>query len=238
MPVPELAVDTASIVIKGNLNPSKFSVQELQNQGLVSPDDTSKAVQKFSTPDISILETKGMRLLGNRELLQLTAQQADQFKLLRDLAVNILRLFKEEPVSVMGINRDVHFSIGTANAWHKIGDTLVPKEVWTGVLDYVGMASTTVQAARPDRYRGYRQVTVQPSNAVPQGVYVSHNDHYMLELTDEAPSSREQLHTLLHEQATADVKKVGIAIKILNEEWDKSMTRASAVIERVASEAE
>jgi hypothetical protein len=237
MAIPELAIDTASIVIKGSFRPSVVSPKELVTQGLIATSQVSDAAQKFSTDDISILETQRIRFLANRETIQITAQQADEFEVLRDLAVGVLRLFASESISVMGINRDAHFVAGDVNAWHAVGDALVPKEIWSDTLELAGMASLTIQAARSGQYQGYRQITVQPSGLVPQGVYVAHNDHYMLGITDKAPSTREQFSALIRRAVPQDQENVSIAIAVLNSEWQQSMQRGSAVIERVAREA-
>jgi hypothetical protein len=236
MPAPELAIDTASVVIRGAFDPAAFSINELENQGLTSREEISGALQKFSTSDFVLLETQQLRFLGNREVLQFNAQQPDQFSLLRDFAVNVLRLFKDDKISVLGMNREAHFVAKTQAEWHKIGDALVPKDVWDGVMHHVGMASMTVQGAREDKYLGFRQVTVQPSALVPQGVFVSHNDHYTLEMTDEPPTSRDQIQTLAKQPALSNSDKIPVAIRVLNEEWENSMARAASVIERVAQQ--
>jgi hypothetical protein len=235
--MPELAVDTAAIVIRGRFDPTKLSVKELVDQELLAPHYLSQATQRLSTDDISLLETKSFRFLANRELIQLAAQEADEFSPLRDTAVNLLRLLKDEPISLLGINRDVHFAATNVNAWHAVGDTFAPKEVWDGTLELVGMASLVLQALRPDLYQGYRQITLQPSAVIPQGVYVSHNDHYTLGSNDRIPTNREQLAAVSRQSAEATPEKVAIAINILNNEWDNSMNRALSVIARVAEEA-
>lgn len=234
MPALELAIDTASVVIRGSFDPARFSVSELESQGLISVAEISTALQKFSTDDFVLVETQQFRFLGNREVLQFNAQQPDQFTLLRDLAVNVLRLFKDDKVSALGMNRESHFAAASQSQWHKIGDTLSPKDIWDGVMEHVGTAALIVQGARKDLYLGFRQVTVQPSAVVPQGVSVSHNDHYTLEMTDEIPASRDQIRILAKQPAANTTEKISVAIKVLNEEWEKSMVRAAAVIERVA----
>jgi hypothetical protein len=237
MTTPELAIDTASIVIKGSFEPAKLSPQKLVTQGLVAADQLLEADQKFSTDDICILETKRIRFVVDRQTLQLTAQLAEEFETMRDMAVGILRLFDSETVSVMGINRDVHFLTASVDSWHAVGDTLVPKDIWSGVLDLVGMSSVSLLASRPDKYVGYRQITVQPSNLVTQGVFVSHNDHYTLDIADRPVTTREQLTAESRRPAQPSQEKVRTAMAVLNSEWENSMNRSSNVIERVAQAA-
>jgi len=109
MSAPELAIDTASIVIKGVFEPDKLPPQELVAQGLIESKQLTEANQRFSNNDISILETTTVRLVIDRDTIQTTAQLAEAFEPMRDLAVVILRLFNSAKISVMGMNREVHF---------------------------------------------------------------------------------------------------------------------------------
>src|SRR5579859_6618918 len=108
MAIPELAIDTASIVLKGVFEVGILSPQNLADQGLIDAGQLADAIQKFSTNDISIFETKRIRFIGNQQLLQFTAQEADDFEPLRDLAAGALRLLNSSQLSVLGINHDVH----------------------------------------------------------------------------------------------------------------------------------
>jgi hypothetical protein len=234
MTAPELAIDTASIVIKGTFEPDKFPPQELVTQGLVEAKSLTEASQRFSTNEISILETATIRLAIGRDTIQMTAQLAEAFEPMRDLAVGILRLSSSTKMSVLGMNREVHFATSNVASWHAVGDTIVPKDLWSGVLDVAGMASVTLKAARGDINGGYRQITVQPSALVPQGVFVSHNDHYTLEDMSSPVATREQLDAETLRQPQVSSEKVNKAIVILSGEWENSMKRSSAVIERVA----
>jgi hypothetical protein len=235
--MPELAIDTATIVLRGKFDPGILSAKELFAEGLISSSDLSQASQKFSTKDIAIFETETIKVLANRELIQLTSQSSEEFDSLRDLAVNILRLLEGQSLGVMGINRDVHFSVETAGAWHAIGDRLVPKDEWAHTLGSAGLSSLVLQAIREDLYEGFRVITIQTSSLVPQGIYVGHNDHYTLSISDGIPANRDQIVSVAHMAAVPTFENIAVAIKILNGEWNNSMNRALDVIEHVAQEA-
>ncbi len=234
MTAPELVIDTASIVIKGTFDPAKLSPQELVAQGLLESKDITEASQRFSTADISILETTKLRFAINSDTIQMTAQLAEEFEPMRDLAVGMLRLSTSATVSVMGMNRDVHFTTPSIESWHSVGDTIVPKDIWSGVLEAPGMASVTLKSARSGTYGGYRQIMVQSSNLVQQGVFVNQNDHYTLEILDKPITTREQLDVEALRPAEATKEKLGLAITVLSGEWANSIKRSSAVIERIA----
>jgi hypothetical protein len=237
MAVPELAVDTVSIVMRGVFDPSKLSSKELVAQNLFSSDDLCKATQKFSNNDTSILDTEAIRFLANKELIQLTALDADEFAPLRDLAVNILRWLNEAKIGALGINRDSHFAVESKREWHAVGDSISPKNIWDGVLDDVGLASVTLQALRANLFAGYQQITIQASNLISQGIFVSRNDHYTLELLKEPPSSRDEISLISRLPLNPSRSKVSVAIRVLNNEWPNSIERSEAVIQRVARQA-
>ena len=234
MIVPELVINTATVVVRGSFDVKPLAPQNLADQGLIDSDQLSDATQRFNTDDISIFETKRIKFLGNRELLQFTAQEADEFEPLRDFASGALRILDSPQIGVLGINRDVHFAVGSAAKWHAVGDTLVPKAICENLLNYPGTTSLTIQGMRSGIYSGFSQITIQPSNFVPQGVFVSHNDHYTLEIEEARLASRDQFAASLRQQAKVTSDKLPLAIRILNEEWEASMARAQAVIEQVA----
>jgi hypothetical protein len=237
MAIPELAIDTASVILRGLFDVTVLSPQNLAEQGLIDPGQLADATQKFSTNEISIFETKRIRFVCNQQVLQFTAQQADEFEPLRDLALGALRLLPAPQVSVLGINRDVHFAVLSDAAWHAVGDTLAPKYIWEDLVKFPGMASLAIQGQRPGKYAGFSQITIAPSNIVTQAVFVGHNDHYSLEVLDKIPHNAVQFGASLKQVPEISPEKVPIAINILNEEWDSSMARSVAVIDRVAQQA-
>jgi hypothetical protein len=173
MAMPELVVDTASVVIRGIFDVKPLSPHDLAEQGLIDSSQLSDATQKFNTDEISIFETKRIRFFGNRELLQFTAQQADEFEPLRDFASGTIRLLNSPQLSVLGINRDVHFAVESAAKWHAVGDALVPKGIWEGLLSYPGMTSLTIQSKRDGKYSGFSQILKNYEEAIASSVFLA-----------------------------------------------------------------
>jgi hypothetical protein len=238
MPVPELVLDTTSIVIKGQIDPAELAADHLLAQGLIASTDYSDAQQRFSSLDTAILQTSWFSLAANREIIQIQTNQPEDMERVRDLIVGVLKAAKNTQAAVLGLNKDVHFKASTKELWHAVGDAFTPKQIWKGVLTLPGMASAIIQAVRPDLYIGYEQVTIQPSGAVPLGVFVSHNDHYTLELQDSIPTSREYVADIVRSKLQPSFDKNQVAVSVLNDEWQLSMKRAQAVLMRVAEQAQ
>jgi len=99
-----------------------------------------------------------------------------------------------------------------------------------------GLLDLTILGYRNDAQAGRVQAQVQPSARVKQGVFISHNDHYDLKKLDspQQPPDRLSAIEVIQQAPEADVAKVLIAIEILNDEWENSMDRADAIIERIA----
>jgi hypothetical protein len=75
--------------------------------------------------------------------------------------------------------------------WHKLGDTLAPKDFWKSVLaGRPGLRSLVIQGLREGSSAKSFLVKVEPSLVVPHGVYVDTNEHFVLP-SDEGKSGPE-----------------------------------------------
>ena len=126
----------------------------------------------------------------------------------------------------MGINRKVHFRVGSLAERDRIGRALAPAEPWGHwrqelELDgkHGGMTSLRMSQLRPeDRTTGGSiNITVEPSNRIADGsgVFVEVNDHY----------------------AAAETNSGGAAelMAVLNERFDESIRRSDGIIDHIMS---
>lgn len=176
----------SSIVVVGSFNPTIFSPEWLERNGLIGGEDAevargsqnmvvSRHVAAFST------EWFSLQVVENQFSLTSSGALSPAFK---DLSEGILTLVPHTPVTALGLNFMGHYKMSSEADYHKVGDTLVPKGIWTGLIGTLtpGTADVTVklQAAK----RGEEQTTpdeikiqVQPSARVKYGVFLSLNDH-------------------------------------------------------------
>ena len=83
-----------------------------------------------------------------------------------------------------------------------------------------GMKNLVMQSLRPDKYQGYIQVGIDPSEfekALPYGIHVAINDHFELSSPLKSPSSAIEV------------------TKILSEEWDRSIERGMKIAEQLVN---
>jgi hypothetical protein len=97
------------------------------------------------------------------------------------------------PIWMLGINREVHFSVGSEENRNAIGQLLAPTEPWgewgraiaeSAVPARGGMTHVTMRGVKSEegQWRAYTQAAAQPSAHIAhqRGIYVSVNDHYEL----------------------------------------------------------
>jgi len=229
-----LAQDGVSIVVGGIFNPAIFSPDWLLREDLIDGSTYTSMTETVLTPDFTSLRVGDIAIQVTREAFQVATSNADEFERARDLAVGILRLLSHTPIAVLGINRHFHIKADSDVIWHAIGDAIVPKAAWASVLNLPGMRSAVLWGARPDNHAGRVQVQIEPSVAIPNGIFVSQNDHYDLYDVVERPSARTQFPLpgeLNSQKPTAD--KISVAVTMLETKWADSMSRADDVVETV-----
>lgn len=234
-----ISLDEVSIVLKGGFNPSILSPAWLLAQGVIGAAEEGESDVDVITRDIAAFSCAWIKLFATADTLQLSTAVEAEFERLRDACVAILKALPHTPIAVLGINRSVHFRVDSLEQLHRVGDTLAPKDVWGDVLDFPGMRSLTVWGARPGTQAGRISVTIEPSNAIPQAIFVAHNDHYELSERTDPPSGRDEAWSVGNQPATeATPGKLSVAVEILTDNWKDSMNRGDKVIRRVYEQGE
>lgn len=235
--VPALVLDTVNLVIKGSFNPALFSPAWLRANGIIGDAEHENAEVEVITQDVAQFKCVWLSVTVTREALQFGTDRVEEFERVRDATVATLELLPHVPLAVMGINRSAHFEVGGVEAWHRLGDTLAPKEMWEGALQLAGMKSVTLWGVRPDQHSGRVQVTVEPSSVVKFGIFVSQNDHFDLVDVEKQPETRDEFFEVQSAPLDATLEKRVPALSILRHELSESLKRASAVMMRVQSQA-
>ncbi|MFH1328469.1 MAG: hypothetical protein ABIH76_06495, partial [Candidatus Bathyarchaeota archaeon] len=122
------------------------------------------------------------------------------------------------PISKLGINRRVHFSVGDEETRNTIGKKLAPQEAWGEWGSCIagnnkkkrgGMVSITMkQMDLDDREIGYIQAKVEPSPLVKNGagIYVEVNDHYEIS-KDDASDGAIRITDILSKQFDDSIRR-------------------------------
>lgn len=206
-------IDAMSIVLIGQMNPSVFQPAWLAAENLIKEAEAKEIKIEVIHPEISSLSLDWFKLqvLPNRFLISTTQQP--YFEIVRDLVFGIFQLLNFTPLEKMGINRERHFESPNLKEWHALGDLLVPKDRWQGLLDKPGLRSLIIEeSSRRDGRPGYVRVKVEPSPTIEQAVFIQVNDHY--ELPDTQNSAVQMM-------------------KVLDDCWVNSISRSNEIIENI-----
>ncbi|MGW9182502.1 hypothetical protein [Agromyces sp. NPDC055661] len=231
-----MAIEGLNLVLRGAFTPILFSPAWFKERGLIGEPELAAAGVEVIAGEIASFRLGWLGVHVTPDGFQVSTSEVEEFPRLRDVALGALRLLEQTPLGALGINRNFHTIIGSSTARHRIGDTIVPKEIWNDTLVLPGMRSATLWGVRPDGYSGHFQVQVEPSFQVTNGIYVGANDHFNLTVDPNPPQSREDFD---REEEVPDptptLEKRTLALKILTEEWTASMGRAEAAHARVIS---
>jgi hypothetical protein len=236
--LPPLVSDIYEVVVRGDFKPVNVSPTWLRDQGLIGESEHEEAAFEVLLPnEIAIFNAGWLRCQAAPDSLTLQTDQQAEVERLRDVAVGMLRIL-EKPISLLGINRLVHFSVRNTQQWHSIGDHVVNNGLWDDILNASGMRVATYWGQRPDKYAGRIQVQIEPSFVIHPGIFVHYNDHYDLTTVEYQPTSRaESDKQARQENNDVTLEKVPIAIEILTDNWESSSQLGVRIIERIAEQA-
>lgn len=223
---------TSSIVALGDFNPAIFSPDWFERNNLIGQDDAQTArdgKQLIVSHTVTVLETEWFALQVLEGQLTMTSKGVLS-PAFRDLAIGIFQLVPHTPVRAAGLNFMGDFKLASEDEYHKIGDTLAPKNIWNELCSddehSVGLASLTIRVQHGKRgekllSQNEKRISVQPSNRFRIGVFLSYNDHHELKGDfEEGLRPAERLATIIDkdwESAWHDSVRVfdGVISKVL-----------------------
>lgn len=203
---------TSLIVVVGNFNPAIFSPDWLARNGLIGDADADTARegdqgrQMIVSKQVVTFETGwfALQVLNNR--FSLTSKGALS-PALKDLAVGIFQLVPHTPVTAVGLNFMGDFKLTSEDGYHHVGDVLAPKDIWNALYpdECGGLADLTIRIqhgtrGEPLETKDEKRISVQPSNKIKFGVYLSYNDHHDLSVTEDNLRPAERVATIIDNQ--------------------------------------
>jgi len=200
-----------SVVFLGDFNPKIFQPAWFAAQGLIRHQEAEEAKVDIIHPEVVSFSLEWLALQVTREQCALTTTQEPYYVVMRDLIVGTFNLLQHTPLHKLGINIDMHFRMDSEASWHAFGHLLAPKDLWQDTLKNPGMRSLTMEGQRPDEFRGYIRVQVEPSIKIHPGVYFRVNDHYEIETLQPGTGSDAMLD-------------------IFQRAWGESLTRSNHII--------
>ena len=219
----------SSVVALGAFNPAIFSPAWLERNNLIGREDAeaaNKAPSLIVSHQVTVFETEWFAFQVLENQFSLTSKGA-LTPLVKDLAVGILSLVPHTPITAIGLNYLAHFRLATEAEYHRIGDVLAPKTIWNSLYpdrNAAGLANLTIKIQDAERGQSprsgnERQISIQPSNKVKFGVFLSLNDHRQI-----------------IESSAAGMTTAEQAAAIVDSDWQSSWDDAVRVFDLVVSQ--
>jgi hypothetical protein len=222
---------TSAVIVVGDFNPAIFSPDWLVRNGLIGEADGTVARDGLGgrplivSRQVTTLETDwfALQILDNQFSVTSKGVLSPAFK---DLAASMLQLVPHTPVIAVGLNFLGHFKLASEMEYHRVGDTLAPKEIWNAIYprDRAGLENLTIRIQygtrdEPLETKDEKRITVQPSNKIKFGVHLSYNDHHDLTASQSDLSPAERV------------------ARIIDERWGAAWEDAALVFDKLLSQA-
>jgi hypothetical protein len=178
-----LEIHGASIVFAGRLNPAIFHPEWFRARGLLSDVDADAGVDQLSLvhPDLTSFRANWIEVEVQGNRIKFATATPSRLNMLGDFVSNVFNFLEHTPITAVGLNRELHYNVGSSDAWHAAGHHFLPKAPFERHLGgKVGMKSLRVWGNRPGTDARV-QLDIQPSARVDPGVYFAFNEHYDLE---------------------------------------------------------
>jgi hypothetical protein len=223
---------TSSVVAVGDFNPAIFSPDWLERNKLIGEEDAAAAREGghgrsfLVSHQVTTIETEWftLQVLDNQFSLVSKGVLSPAFK---DLATGIFQLVSHTPVKAVGLNFAGHFKLASQDEYHKVGDVLVPKDIWDTLYpnEFAGIEQITIRFQRGTRdnlveTKDEKRITMQPSRPIKYGVILSINNHHDVTVGEES-----------------DITPAERVAMILDKQWEPSWEDATHVFDKLLSKA-
>jgi hypothetical protein len=185
---PEL--EDVSIILLGDFNPPIFNPEWLARHKIVGEQAAFESKINIIHPDISQFSVGSIEFVVERHRFQLLVRTAPFVRILDVVSKAFREFLPHTPIRQFGINRSIHFSVGTETIRNAIGRKLAPLEPWgewgvqiskgSGELRGGMLNLSMFEQQMLEKFRRKITASVQPSIGIPHssGIFVGVNDHH------------------------------------------------------------
>ena len=175
-----LEINGASIVLVGSFNPAIFQPEWFARNGLLPQGEVDESKLSLVHPQVSQFETERFAFQITLDRFTVQGKPNATSGPLRDLIAGTFYILEHTPVKAMGLNRMMHFALGSEDAWHNLGDKLSPKDPWRQVLEHrPGLRQLDILSQEDPPNGPSVMVRVQPSLSIKWGVYFETNEQFV-----------------------------------------------------------
>lgn len=213
-----------SIVLMGTFAPAQFTPDWLLNNKLIGDVDFAEMKeneQTINAASVAQLECNAFSMQVTAQRFQIISKDVLR-PTINDVSKGVLSLLGKVVVSSAGINFVAHYRMPSEREYHRVGDTLAPKDIWmklfpnpdwsAGLTDLAIKIRFAPREAAGDDGNGIT-MRVQPSAKLHEcGIMLTYNNHANF---PSASDSEEQ------------------AYKFLNSQWDESFNHSGQLFSQL-----
>lgn len=121
----EITLNTASVVMLGNFNPTIFQPEWLRAHRIIGETESEEASRSIEVihPDVCMLNLTHMKLVVEPGKFSLTATDEPLVRA-KDFVLGCFNVLQHTPVNAVGLNRDIVIRAPNLDSWNKFGDHL------------------------------------------------------------------------------------------------------------------
>lgn len=215
-----LKADTAKIVVVGDFNPAIFQPEWFRRHSLLRDAEIDAATDSdelILSRRLVNFETDWLEFQVTPQRLFAKARRPSHFRPLRDLVAGILQVADDTPIVFMGLVRMLVRGLDSREEWHRIEDTLVPKEMWTDSLEDPGMLSLEIAGVPPSERAAREVVKLTP---------FGDDEDVGLSFEVRVEYLAEELKQAIETGETA----AGLFSKIITDDWSEVSSHADSLV--------
>jgi hypothetical protein len=212
------AAEGLDIVVIGSFNPAIFHPEWFLRQKLVREEEIAEPQINAISKEICDFSFSGMKLFCMNDRFSIGTTNISKSARMQDLLINTFTILSHTPVTACGINPTVAYTVKDDKLWHKIGNTLAPKDlVWNELFEKPGMNSLCIKAPHSGEFAGDTFLWVEPAQdpRIHPGIFVRANYSYNFPKDPENAEATELLLKFLTKDwdvACALARKLGEVI--------------------------
>ena len=182
-----------SIVLIGDFNPLMFTPEWFLKNHVISPEDVEVARDEsiknsiIITAQLTFFKTSQLSFKVEMNRMEIVSENGASSSVM-DFVTKMFESIGGFVIKAYGFNYSAHYNVKDNATYQLIGDKLAPKCYWktllkeevSGLDRKSGLTIIQMQKHKPDE-SGYYKVILQPSNFIKPGVFLSCNDHTIVD---------------------------------------------------------
>lgn len=218
MPTELDTIESLSIVMLGNFNPTIFQPYWFSSKGLIRENESSNAKIQVIHSSVVQFELDWVSFLITKDKFQAITTRESYFELVKDLVISTFKILSETPIDALGINHTYNFTLKNQKNYTKFGEWLGNLSLWQESVPEAKLLTLEIFHEKKENGElGSQKIRITPSD-LPNlnfGVAIDFNEH--IQLKPSANSNKELLLMLEKNWKPSSIESK----KVISKLWKK-----------------